>query len=179
MIGRSVVKGTVSVALLGAASFFTCITATHAATPAASSSAHNSLLSVRAALLSAINQDRAAHGLRALTIDKKQSTCSVQHSASMAQANSLFHSDLSTDTCSSHFLVGQNVGMASGSPSAAALTVHQIMMNEGPCPQKGCPGNEFEQHGHYVNILNPSAHHVGIGLVVQGGALWLTEDFTA
>ena len=37
----------------------------------------------------------------------------------------------------------------------------------------------YEQHAHYMNILNPVYRHVGIGIVVKRGATWLTEDFTS
>jgi uncharacterized protein YkwD len=175
MVGRTAIKRSVAVLVLGAASLFTFVPMTHAA----STSAHNSLVSTRSVLLAAINADRTAKGLAPLKLDKKQSACSLQHTVAMASQNSLFHNNLSTEGCSTHTLISQNVGEASGDPSQAAMSVLQLMISEGPCPQKGCPGTEYIQHGHYVNLLNPQAHHVGIGMVVQDGTLWLTEDFTS
>jgi hypothetical protein len=175
MVGRSVIKRSASLLVLGAASLFTFVPMTHAA----STSAHNSLVSTRTVLLAAINADRTAKGLAPLKLDRKQSTCSLQHTVSMANEDSLFHNNLSTESCSKHTLISQNVGEATGDPSQAALTVLQLMISEGPCPQHGCPGTEYIQHGHYVNLLDPQAHYVGIGLVVQNGTLWLTEDFTS
>jgi hypothetical protein len=54
-----------------------------------------------------------------------------------------------------------------------------MMMNEGPCPHKGCPKGELAAHGHYLNLINPTFTRVGIGLTVQGSSVWLTEDFVA
>ncbi len=60
---------------------------------------------------------------------------------------------------------------------SAALTLERLMMREGPCPHKGCPGTESEAHSHYLNLINPEYRRVGIGLVQRGHMLSLTEDF--
>jgi uncharacterized protein YkwD len=179
MFGHFFTRRLAPAVLLTAASLFTVVPLTHAAALNSASTAHTSLASVRTILLAAINTDRINHGLTTLKLDKKQSTCSLQHSEQMASQDMLYHNNLTTANCSSHALLAQNVGEATGNPAQAAVTINQLMVNEGPCPQKGCPGAEYEAHGHYVNLLSPTAHHVGIGMVVANGALWLTEDFTS
>jgi uncharacterized protein YkwD len=163
-------------------SLFALVPSSHAATVVSAGAAktHSASLvgTVKRALLVAINADRAAHGAGPLTISVKQSRCSTQHADKMASTDQLFHTNLQTDVCSSRPLVGQNVGMDSGTTASSAITMHQMMMAEGPCPHVGCPGAEFEAHGHYVNILSKTAHHIGIGIAIEGGTMWLTEDFT-
>jgi hypothetical protein len=96
----------------------------------------------------------------------------------MATLGYLIHDQFPADVCIPHVLAAENIGVASGAPAQAALMLHRIMMSEGPCPHKSCPGTEFEQHGHYLNLLNPSYRRIGIGFLFTGGQLWLTEDFT-
>lgn len=162
-------------------SLFALVPSSHAASKVSATTKSNSASIVgtlKNELLAAINADRAAHHVAALTVNAKQSRCSAQHAAKMAASGSLFHTNLATDVCSSHLLVGQNVGEDGGDTSSALLALHTMMIDEGPCPHAGCPGAEYEAHGHYVNILSHAAHHVGIGIVIQNGTLWLTEDFT-
>lgn len=130
-----------------------------------------------AALLVRINKDRAAYHAAPLTLNAKQSACSAHHSAHMAELGYISHDQFPGDVCVSHRAVAENVGVASGAPTAAVLLLDREMMAEGPCPHKGCPNGEFEQHGHYINLINPSYTQIGIGIVRSGGETWLTEDF--
>jgi uncharacterized protein YkwD len=129
-------------------------------------------------LLGVINASRYAHKVPLLTLSAQQSVCSTSHSTHMAHMGAISHDQFPADVCLPHTAAGENVGVASGDPAAAVLWIHHSMMNEGPCPHTGCPGAELEQHGHYLNLLNPAYRHVGIGIVVQNEITWLTEDFT-
>jgi hypothetical protein len=66
--------------------------------------------------------------------------------------------------------------MASDKPLDALLTLHHMMMSEGPCPHPSCPGNEGEAHGHYINLINRAYRRVGIGIFTENRATWLTGD---
>lgn len=129
-------------------------------------------------LLDAINRDRQLHSLPPLTLSKQQSRCSVAHSRQMARDGALSHDQFPTDICVSHAWSAENVGYYTAGPRVAVQQLHSMMMREGPCPQPGCPGDEWFAHDHYVNLMNPGYHRIGIGLVTQGGTTWLTEDFT-
>lgn len=129
-------------------------------------------------LLAAINRDRTAHGVSALVLDARMSRCSWRHSRRMAQDGFLSHRQYPGDLCASHGIFGQNVGMAKVH-QGDVLTLHRIMMAEGPCPDAGCPGTEAEAHGHYMNLVDPVYRRVGIGIFVANGSTWLTEDFTS
>jgi hypothetical protein len=88
----------------------------------------------------------------------------------MAQANSLFHSDLTTEFCEPIYAGAQNIGyLSSGNELQDLQNIHAMMMNEGYSP--GCEGT------HACNILSSRYSYVGIGIVRQGGTTWLTEDF--
>jgi len=131
-------------------------------------------------LLAAINEGRAAHGLSALSLDPRQSKCSRAHSMHMALQGQISHDQFPADICVPHTYVAENVGEdPQGSVSVAVLELQRLMMDEGPCATSACSGAQYEQHGHYMNLINPRYKHVGIGIVVRNGATWLTEDFTS
>jgi uncharacterized protein YkwD len=131
-------------------------------------------------LLAAINEGRAAHGLQALTFDRRQSKCSRDHSKHMALQGQISHDQFPADVCVPHTYAAENVGEdPQSSVGNAVLELHRLMMDEGPCATTGCTGTAYEQHGHYLNLVNPRYKRVGIGIVVTHGATWLTEDFTS
>jgi uncharacterized protein YkwD len=131
-------------------------------------------------LLAAINEGRAAHGLPALSLDRHESKCSRAHSIHMALRGQISHDQFPADICVPHTWAAENVGEdPQSSISTAVLELHRLMMDEGPCTTSGCTGAAYEQHGHYINLVNPRYKHVGIGIVVKNGATWLTEDFTS
>lgn len=129
-------------------------------------------------LLKAINADRAAHGAHPLHLDTTQSQCSLRHSRHMAAEGYISHDQFPADICVARQTAGENVGEAGGDPLQAVLWLHRSMMSEGPCPDKRCPGDEFEAHGHFLNLVNPAFRRVGIGIYTASGTTWLTEDFT-
>lgn len=146
--------------------------------PQTASAAHPSLNSVARQLLAVINADRARLHMRPLTLSKRQSSCSRQHSFHMATMGAISHDQFPSDICVSHTWAGENVGSMAADPLTAAMDINQSMMDEGPCPSKKCSPAQFAVHGHYMNLMDPNFTHIGIGLVVQDSTLWLTENFT-
>ena len=144
---------------------------------ATSSPAASALRASVLSLLATINRDRATLRLAPLALNSRQSRCSKQHSRHMAALNAISHDQFPSDICVNHQMSGENVGMASGQPGDALLMLNQMMLAEGPCPGSCSPGVR-EQHGHYLNLMDATFHHVGLGVVVQDGQTWLTEDFT-
>jgi Cysteine-rich secretory protein family len=128
-------------------------------------------------LLRVINRDREGFHAPPLLLDLSQSMCSLQHSRHMARMGSISHDQFPSDLCTVHVAAAENVGMASGEPLEALLTLHHMMMSEGACPRPSCPGVEREVHGHYVNLINRAYRRVGIGIYTTNGTTWLTEDF--
>ena len=96
----------------------------------------------------------------------------------MALNGQISHDQFPTDVCVPYRYAAENVGFDPGSAPNAVLVLHNLMMREGPCAPASCTGATYEQHAHYLNILNPVYRHIGIGIVVKRGATWLTEDFT-
>jgi len=129
-------------------------------------------------LLTIINRDRLAHHLPPLKLSGRQSRCSLAHSRQMARDDALSHDQFPTDICVPHGWSAENVGYYTAGPKVAIRQLHRMMMSEGPCPHAGCPGDEWFAHDHYVNLMDPAYHRIGIGLVVRDGTTWLTEDFT-
>lgn len=130
-------------------------------------------------LLAAINHDRALHGLRPLLLNRTQSRCSLQHSVHMAQQGAVSHDQFPADICVAHGFAGENVAQSPDASTAAVLGLHRWMMQEGPCPGGTCrTPAQFQDHGHYVNLMDPSFRHIGIGMYVHDGNVWLTEDFS-
>lgn len=149
------------------------------AQPALAASSNPSLKAVARQLLQTINADRARLHLRPLILDTRQSTCSRRHSQHMAVIGGIAHDQFPADICVAHTYAGENVGTEQTSDAlSAVMDINQQMMGEGPCPDKKCPGNEFEAHGHYMNLMDPTFTHIGIGIVVQNSSVWLTENFT-
>lgn len=96
----------------------------------------------------------------------------------MAAQDFISHDDFPSDVCTPHAWAGENVGVVGGNPLTGAAALEQEMMAEGPCPHAGCPYGEFEQHGHYINLISRRFTRVGIGVYFSGGEVWITEDFT-
>lgn len=96
----------------------------------------------------------------------------------MALDGQISHDQFPSDVCVPYHYAAENVGFDPGSPPGAVIVLHNLMMDEGPCAKATCTGATYEQHAHYLNILNPRYRRVGIGIVLKHGATWLTEDFT-
>jgi uncharacterized protein YkwD len=129
------------------------------------------------ALLTQINQERMAAGVGSLTLDARESQCSLQHSMRMAREGYLSHDDFPADICILHGWSGENIGESPGDPTQVVLLMNQMMFDEGPCSEQPCTPGDEDTHGHYLNLVKPEYTRVGIGIYTANGTTWLTEDF--
>ncbi len=54
----------------------------------------------------------------------------------------------------------------------------QQMWDEGPPPTSSCTGTCYEQHGHYINMTDPSVHRVACGFfTTSSGKVWAAQNF--
>jgi uncharacterized protein YkwD len=118
-----------------------------------------------AALLSALNSDRAANGLPPLTWSPKLSNQAGTWADHMAAVNSLSHQNLSALINSAdyqgYYTLGENIIVGPGGLSPAA--VEAAWMNSPP---------------HRANILSGAFNIVGIGYVHgPDGRIWAVQDF--
>jgi uncharacterized protein YkwD len=118
-----------------------------------------------AALLNALNNDRAANGLPPLTWSPKLSNQAGTWAANMAAVNSLYHQNLSALINSSDYAgyttLGENIIVGPGSMDPGA--VEAAWMNSPP---------------HRANITSRAFNIVGIGYVHgPDGRIWAVQDF--
>jgi uncharacterized protein YkwD len=128
--------------------------------------------SAAGAVFAAINQSRAAAGLRALRWSGGLSRSAHLHNVAMAAANQLSHqlpgeASLGTRVSQqgvSWSWVAENVGETPSLSTGGALGLEQLMMGDA---------------GHRDNILARSATLVGVDAVYDTvhHMLWLTQDF--
>jgi uncharacterized protein YkwD len=117
-------------------------------------------------LFQLVNQERAKTGAPALKWDERLQQAAREHSALMAQKQQLSHQFPGEPTMHNRLAAtgirldndAENVAM----DSEAAQIAHEGLMGSPP---------------HRANILNPQYNAAGIGVVRQGGARWITEDF--
>ena len=109
-----------------------------------------------AAMLAKINNTRAAHGLRPLTLSGELSTLARSHSRQMASSSTLFHTASFSSICC-WSAIAENVGMGD-----SVGTVHRAFMRSS---------------AHRSNILDGRMRQVGVGIVAAGGRIWVTEIF--
>jgi hypothetical protein len=116
-------------------------------------------------LFQAINAERAAAGLPALSWNSTLTQAARQHALTMRSQQAISHqfqgepglADRAA-TAGSHFSrVAENVAT-----SASVLEMHTALMNS---PR------------HRDNILDPQVNSIGIAVVVSGRQLWGVEDF--
>lgn len=112
-----------------------------------------------------INQERGNRGLAAVQLSPVISDgLSRPWSSHMASTNVLAHSNAGSGLLNdvARFYprvntVGENVGY-----SGSVSSLHAALMNS---------------PGHRANILNPGFRYVGLGVVVSGSRMWLTQTF--
>jgi hypothetical protein len=138
--------------LVALASSGLLITAVLPASPAAASVAEEN------AFVGLINADRAAAGARPLAAMGDLTTAARGWSAQMAPTGTIWHSTTWNTQFSGYSAAAQNVG--EGPEDVQRL--HTAFMNS---PE------------HRVNILNPVYSEVGIGMVMSGATMFVTEDF--
>ncbi|HEY8202882.1 MAG TPA: CAP domain-containing protein [Actinomycetota bacterium] len=104
------------------------------------------------------NAERAAAGLPALSVNSQLVDVARRHSQEMAASQTIFHNPgLAGEVTGRWLLLGENVGTG---PSCD--DVHEALMKS-PLHRK--------------NILEPKFNAVGMGTVVDGGAIYLTQVF--
>ena len=116
-------------------------------------------------IFDALNKARVAHGLKPLTLDTKLTDVAQQHSALMAKQHAISH-QFYQEPGPTERIVGTGLRMeATGENVAVSKTAeraHKALMNSPP---------------HRANILNRRFNAVGIGVIRDRDALYVTEDF--
>lgn len=130
-------------------------------------------------LVTLVNNERGAHGLRALAWDPRLSASACAHNTQMALHNQMSHllpqeaqlGDRISSTGVNWTYCAENIGMASSftnlGSSSRVTVLNKMMMDEGP------------GGGHYQNLLSGMATHVGVSVVWDAvhKMVWMTEDF--
>ena len=118
-------------------------------------------------VVSAINQDRAAHGLAPLAWDVQLADYAQSWAGRIAAAGDLIHTDLGSlmrlPYMASWWTIREN--LLYGSAGMSGADAENLWMSSGP---------------HQANILDPSVNYVGVGVAYDGaGRLWLVAEFGA
>src|SRR5436309_10693927 len=105
-----------------------------------------------------MNAARQASGLRPYSVAYDLTSVARQHSAQMAQRQSLYHNPNLTTQVQNWQAVGENVG-----EGPTVTDIHDAFMHS---PE------------HKANILDHDFTQVGVGVSVDNnGIIWVTEDF--
>jgi hypothetical protein len=120
-------------------------------------SAQADTTSDEAAFVAKINNLRAGKGLAALQVNANLVEKARAWSAGMADAGRIWHSTLSDGITEDWKKLGENVGMG-GSVDG----LHRAFVNS--------------PH-HYENLVDPAFGYVGIGIVMSGDTIFVTEVF--
>ena len=137
--------------------------------PAAGAHVRSTSASSAAGLLQAVNQTRAAHGLRPLRIDTTLVRAARSHSVQMLHGNVFTHGDFHGRMVEFHVVgptAGENLAWGSGAYAAAATIVREWLAS----PE------------HRANLLRPGWTRIGIGIargmfLGNGGSSVVTADF--
>jgi len=122
-------------------------------------------------MLRIINQDRVASRLAPLELGGKISRAARAHSFDMAKRRYLSHvnpAGASPFDRMAKFGIryreaGENIGFQQGTDQISMLrSIEQAMLHS---------------RAHRANLLRPSFKRVGIGIVVAGDRLYVTQDF--
>lgn len=114
-------------------------------------------VSDEAAFVAKINELRAGKGLAPLEVNANLVAKARAWSAGMAAAGKIWHSTLSEGVTENWKKLGENVGMG-GSVDG----LHRAFVNS--------------PH-HYENLVDPAFGHVGIGIVMNGSTIYVTQVF--
>ena len=114
-------------------------------------------VSDEAAFVTKVNELRATKGLAPLQVNANLTEKARAWSAGMAAAGKIWHSTLSDGVTEDWKKLGENVGMG-GSVDG----LHRAFVNS---------------PGHYANLVEPVFSHVGIGIVMNGSTIYVTEVF--
>jgi hypothetical protein len=103
------------------------------------------------------NAERSSRGVSALRVASDLTDVARRHSATMARQSHLHHNPNLASDVSGWSRIGENVGRG-GSVSS----LHSALMNS---------------EGHRRNILDNNFSEIGIGVVVSGSTIWVTQVF--
>ena len=108
-----------------------------------------------------MNAARASAGRSPFRLDPEISKVSKVHTREMVKASSLFHTSSSvlSKRVTNWVLLGENVGMG-----GTVSSLHSAFM---------------DSPVHKANILLSSFRHVGVGVMKDGGRMWVTVTFEA
>ncbi|MGI8678785.1 MAG: CAP domain-containing protein [Jatrophihabitans sp.] len=135
------------------------------------------------AVFHAINTSRAGNGLAAMSRSATLDESALRHSTWEAASGQFSHEvtgehpvgdRVHESGAGCRVEVGENLGLSSDYSTDgvnAALAIHRQMMAEGR-PQAG-------QANHYSNIMSMTFHHVGVSVVLAGGSVWFTTDYSS
>jgi hypothetical protein len=113
--------------------------------------------------------------LPALTRATDGEACADQMAAYDAAMNSA-HAGAIAKICTPSGSQNECPGYASNS-QVISLCMQQ-MWSEGPPPTSSCTGTCYEQHGHYINMTDPSVHRVACGFfTTSSGKVWAAQNF--
>ena len=145
--------GAIVIALLGVAAAF-----------ASSAAAESTSSAFGSRLVTLINQARAQHGLRSLTVASGTSTVAANWTSHMASVQGLSHNPNLGSQLESHgspnwTTYSENVAFGDTSSADAMFT------------------NYMNSAEHRANILDSHVRYVGVGVVFSGGNAWNTLDF--
>ncbi|MGQ0520649.1 MAG: CAP domain-containing protein [Actinomycetota bacterium] len=122
------------------------------AAPAAADSAEETDFVTR------LNDLRASRGLAPLAVDTRLGDVARTWSGKMAAANSLSHNpSLSSQVPSGWRKIGENVGYG-----PTVLVLHNALV---------------ASPAHLANMVDPAFNAVGIGVVIAGSTIWVTQVF--
>jgi hypothetical protein len=114
-------------------------------------------VSDEAAFVAKINELRGSLGVAPLQVNANLTAKARTWSAGMAAAGRIWHSTLSDGITEDWKKLGENVGMG-GSVDG----LHRAFVNS--------------PH-HYENLVDPAFGYVGIGIVMSGNTIFVTEEF--
>lgn len=120
-------------------------------------SAQANTVSDEAAFVAKVNELRAGKGLAPLQVNANLTEKARAWSAGMAAAGKIWHSTLSDGVTENWKKLGENVGMG-GSVDG----LHRAFVNS-PL--------------HYDNLVDPAFSHVGIGIVMNGSTIYVSQVF--
>jgi hypothetical protein len=113
--------------------------------------------------------------LPALTRATDGEACADQMAVYDAAMNSA-HAGAIAKICTPSGSQNECPGYASNS-QVISLCMQQ-MWDEGPPPTSSCTGTCYEQHGHYINMTDPSVHRVACGFfTTSSGQVWAAQNF--
>lgn len=111
------------------------------------------------AFTAAINAQRDLKGLSRLQPDLELSLVAKNWSAFLASQKTLLHSDLPVGITQNWKKLGENVGMGTSVESISTAFIGSST--------------------HYKNIIDPEFTHVGIGITIADGTIYVVQRFMA